>query len=70
MDMHQTFLNGHQVVSIFSRKPLEKTGCILSYKTILLMIWEQYGMIEDEAKKRTALTGLTNKQEQEQPLRA
>ena len=70
MDMHQTFLNGHQVVSIFSRKPLEKTGCILSYKTILLMIWEQYGMIEDEAKKRTALTGLTTKQEQEQPLRA
>jgi hypothetical protein len=70
MDMHQTFLNGHQVVSIFSRKPLEKTGCPLSYKTILLMIWEQYGMIEDEAKKRTALTGLTTKQEQEQPLRA
>ena len=70
MDMHQTFLNGQQVVSIFSRKPLEKTGCILSYKTILLMIWEQYGMIEDEAKKRTALTGLTTKQEQEQPLRA
>lgn len=68
--MHQTFLNGHQVVSIFSRKPLEKTGCPLSYKTILLMIWEQYGMIEDEAKKRTALTGLTTKQEQEQPLRA
>jgi hypothetical protein len=34
------------------------------------MIWEQYGMIEDEAKKRTALTGLTTKQEQEQPLRA